>query len=129
MSEPIRIELDFLPPPVLRGNGRTRTPGYRTAEKNKMIQSGIAHGIIAMRDEGVEPITGKAAIKYTFYTPNATISDDDNFAIGMKSFRDGLVQSGLFADDSSKYLATLPSEFVTCKRGESRTVIEIEVLE
>ena len=118
-----RFEMPWLPPAILRGNSRAgwrarqgpirmmrRTTEYETREW--LIANGGA-------------LIGRVAVQYEFHTPSASRCDPDNFIIGMKSWLDGVRDSGLIAGDSSKHVTLAAPRFVSCKRGEEHTIVTI----
>lgn len=122
----LTIELGFVPPAVLRGNSTPINRGSLFAKRAKakqMRKSGYDHGVA----EGWSlPPFDRASVKYVYHNPVSI--DDDNFIIGMKSWLDGVCDAGVLVDDSPKYVKLETPEWVKCKRGEEKTIVQIRRL-
>ena len=121
MVEPIVIKLDFLPPPILRGNARYGHWGPKAKAAKDMKASGRDHGTIVLNGLSIlnqdQPIPlDRATIRYDFrhWRP----IELDNLHIGLKHFVDGLVISGLLVDDSPDHLTFDAPTFEKVKKGE-----------
>ena len=122
MSEPIVIELGWIPPKELRGNSRAHWRAKLTP-KNELNLSGHDHGYIA-KGNGIFP---RARITFAFHHWRKI--DLDNLTIGMKPWVDGLVDSEMFIDDDPDHVVYGEHQFVKVPKGESRTIVTIEELE
>ncbi|MAH49860.1 hypothetical protein CMI37_28835 [Candidatus Pacearchaeota archaeon] len=119
MTATITIELGFLPPRELWGKAGGRDWPYLKAKK-KMKRSGFDHGVFELRDFYLVP---KISLKYFFH--HNYVLDLDNMIIAMKPWQDGLVQAEVVIDDNANRVQLERPEFVRCKEGESKTVVEV----
>ncbi len=129
MTEPIVIELGYIPPAEVRGNSRAHWTMKRVIATNLRI-SGSDHALVE-RQSITRPFQ-KARITFAFHHWRKI--DLDNLAIGMKPFVDGLgkrhrEQTSLLVDDDPDHVIYGSHSFTKCKKGESKTIVTIEELE
>ncbi len=116
MSEPIVIELGYIPPAEVRGNSRAHwRKKHHTAQLLK--QSGVEHAW------GDSFVLDDKKVKVTFQFSHNRKIDLDNLAIGMKPFIDGLLP-----DDDPDHVVYGEHSFTKVPKGESRTIVTIEEL-
>ena len=115
MSEPIVIELDWIPPAEVRGNSRAHwAKRYRVTDSMRMSGE--------VRTRAIRPMDA-SRLRVTFNFKHWRKIDLDNLAIGMKAFIDGM-----FRDDDPDHVVYGAHTFTKCPKGESRTVVTIEEL-
>ena len=131
MSTTITIEVDGLPPPELRGNGRRRTHWAQ--------QRRIAEDWLWLVRQGLEPWWGHlpqqpwpvAEAEVVFVVPDHKRRDEDNWTIALKELWDYLCPPtpqrhgiGLIKDDSAECL-TVNISFEVDKERAPRTIITL----
>ena len=114
----IVIEWPQIPPPEVRGNNR-RYHWRAIYKKGLAVKNSIC---FHTRDLDVS----FTQAKITFHFYNSRKVDLDNLAIGMKPVIDQLNAQGFFDDDDPTHVIYGNHTFSKCKRGEEKTVIEIE---
>jgi hypothetical protein len=129
------IYLGAIPPSDLRGNSRANRYQISKTRKTKRDEShamaiedctthgGRKHECCWSR-ELQRKVTDKVLITFSFYHWKKV--DLDNLAIGMKSFVDGIADSGFVPNDTPDYVQYGEHTFTMCKKGESKTVVTIE---
>jgi len=147
MTEPIIIELDYIPPAEVRGNSRAHWR-KKSATSRELRESAKFHVIFDAQCWPTShilklmPYDGQVRITYQFSHDRKI--DIPNLAIGMKGFEDGLcvpkcqgcgkncaneIGAGLLIDDDPDHVVYGSHTFTLCKKGESRTIVTIEELE
>ena len=99
-----------LPPRVLSPNCPAGSAGGRfaraaAAKKYKRITSEIADA------QQIDGAWQQATVRADFYHKQKRRRDDVNHLAMLKPAYDGLVESGVLADDDSRHLTTLPATF------------------
>lgn len=123
----IEYDLPFAPPKELSPNARVHW-AVKAAKANEMRESGYAAvrwPTLHNKFEEVRPMK-RGKITFTFY--KAGYPDEDNLSASMKSWVDGLVDAGLFQDDSHKYVSYGEHQVINCKRKDERIHVLIEEL-
>ena len=120
LTEPIVIELGYIPPAEVRGNSRAHFFKKHSVTL-EMKDSGYYLGLEVAGDT-----IDQARVTFAFYHDRRI--DLDNLAIGMKPFVDGLVKCALLEDDGPDHVIYGEHRFYKCKRGESKTIVVIEEL-
>ena len=119
MSQTIKLEWDYMPPPQLRGNSRASWQ-----EKLHIKNAYIDSAIIRLRQEDWEPMD-KARITYHVYWCQKPI-DRDNLHNGCKYLQDALVHEGLLKDDNPDILLDSTFEYTrVAKKKDVRFIMEI----
>ena len=120
MTEPIVIELEYIPPAEVRGNSRA----HWAMKAQKAKELSLSGWVRRFNEPGLD---GQVRITFAFYHWRKI--DLDNLAIGMKSFVDGLIRGGLMLDDDPDHVVYGAHTFTKCPKGESRTIVTIEELD
>jgi hypothetical protein len=95
-----RIEtFDFPLPPTLNEMIRTARGGWQASAKEKREWTEL----IASYCKGAYQFKGKIWLKYVWRVKNLAC-DNNNIAVATKYIDDGLVEAGVMADDSLKYI-------------------------
>jgi len=74
--------------------------------------------------QGLKTVTGPVDLEFEWTTPNKRM-DPDNVSHGAKYIIDGLVQSGILADDSRKVVRSLHHTFAPPNRKHPRVVVTL----
>ena len=100
-----------LPPYVLSPNcpGGSRGGRFARAAASKKYKRLAVDAVEAQRMEGAG--WTRATVQSTFWHRQKRRRDDVNSASMLKSAYDGVVESGVLADDDSEHLTTLPTLF------------------
>jgi crossover junction endodeoxyribonuclease RusA len=96
---------------------------WRHAAGNALIHSGVPFGYSPERDgiqvaEHLPP----CYVRVTFPVPDNRRRDADNPAPTVKAIVDGLVDAGLWPDDTPEWVETLGSRF---EKGATEVVVEL----
>ena len=113
----ITLEIPVLPDRALSPNWR----GHWSI-KNKASQE-LRFIAWVVAKESKCPHFEKATVQFTYHVQTNRRRDGDNWLIMAKPLIDGLVDAGIFPDDSSRFIKLLPVKF---ELGKSpKTVVEI----
>ena len=111
----LRFDLPWLPPAEVRGNSRAHwAKRHRVAKR--LRESGYAHALEA----GHEPFR-RACVRFEFRHWRSV--DLDTLSIGMKSWLDGLVDSGLIQDDTGDILQHDGATLERVAKGEEGVTV------
>ena len=111
------IELGYIPPASVRGNSRAHHM-VKWRDNRKMRESGFWHA--SLMDIGqVKHLT------LTFDWHHWRKIDLDN--LSMKGFVDGIVDAGVVENDDPDHVSYGQHRFVRCRKGESKTIVEVTV--
>ena len=124
-----RFWMAWIPPKELRGNSRAHPMAKARLAKQVREDAYIVAREVLAGKHGGDPFASPVDVQYEFHLPGAKRSDPDNFIIGMKSWLDGVRDSGLIAGDSSKHITLAAPRFVSCKRGAEQTIVTITEIE
>ena len=111
-----------MPPAELRGNSRAHhiVRWRKGKELQEAVWFRLTENSDVIRDtEWTSPIS----VKYTFH--NWRKIDLDNLCIGLKAALDTVVAFGLAPGDDPDHVRLEAPEFVKCRKGDERTIIEI----
>ncbi len=126
MSREVTFELPFAPPKELSPNARVHW-AVKAAKTRQMRESGYNHAIADEEvDENLQLLDPMKRAKITFTFYKAGRVDEPNLTSSMKPWVDGLVDAGLFYDDSAKYLSSGEHKVVRCKRVDERITVLVE---
>ena len=125
MSQPIVIELGYIPPAEVRGNTRAHWTKRWNITK-RMKESAYWH-IEEHYADWLPYFEIVDKVKITFTFEHWRKIDLDNLAIGMKAFVDGALLMMPF-DDDPDHVVYGAHTFTKCKKGESKTIVTIEEL-
>ena len=121
------IELGYIPPEKVRGNARNSHWGQASGLKKKLRQSGYDHTREARSRTGLDLRQPVMKVRVTYHFHHYREIDSDNLAIGMKSFRDGMIDAGLVPDDSPSHFLDGSHTFSIAR--EDHTTVTVEALE
>ena len=94
-----------------------RTKAWRTAAKN------AAGRDVTTTTPGRLRYLPPCIITCTFSVPDRRRRDPANMAATVKPCVDGMVDAGLWPDDTPEYITTVEPTFVVVPRGQQRTVV------
>ncbi len=120
----IVMTIPGVPTEDLRGNARGHWAKRHRAAKEMKERGFVFAKTLGVKYPSLSLPLKRAKIIYTFVKQRG--GDEDNFAIGMKSFLDGLVAGGIFVADDYKHVSHGEHSIEPGKPW--RTIVRIEEL-
>jgi hypothetical protein len=117
----LRLTLPYHPPESFSPNSRKHW-GARRRDR-LAVEADITALIIGQLGYFTPPYFQKGRIDYTVIVPDKRERDRDNFIARTKPITDALVRSGVFPNDSSRYVDIALGFAV--EKGRRATIIEV----
>jgi len=121
-DKPLRLEFDYLPPPVLRGNGR---PGHWSQRHRavKALREATWVRLLEVGGARLVPFP-KATLEYHLHWCGKPI-DQDGLCQGAKPILDEIVSAGYLEDDSPQYVEIVVKYTRVAHRADVRLVVTL----